>query len=219
MRPNFSKWITFDLLVDPFEIKNLLDTLSPVHLISLQNAQPETPFLMTQDQFLEVYSYYISQLQSQKTPSLESFKKAFYLMISSSFDKIFIRKLENGKEFLVTAKPLIEVKPISLVFSQVDQSLRAAPYHPDGILWGLRFSFPQLMQNPSTLETEDIRKDNSLEAALFVKLRRWVREYTLATPFIIDSKKINLPVRLGKNCLSWINFHPDLKKFNIQVAQ
>ncbi len=41
--------------------------------------------------------------------------------------------------------------------------------------------------------------------------KQWVRDNTRATPFSVEGKKINATMRLGKNCFSWINHHPQLK--------
>jgi hypothetical protein len=46
--------------------------------------------------------------------------------------------------------------------------------------------------------------------SLFLALSRWVRQNTLPTPIFDGAKRINLPVRLGKRCFSWIGNHPRL---------
>ena len=102
------------------------------------------------------------------------------------------------------------MKPICLALSQVDQSIRPAPISPNGILWGLSFSFPQIIQKAKTIDIEQIDFQKNENGSLFKKIRKWIRDNTKATPFIINSKKLNSPIRLGKNCFSWINNHPQL---------
>jgi hypothetical protein len=55
------------------------------------------------------------------------------------------------------------------------------------------------------------------EGALFRKIQLWSREATRATPFVLEGKRINVPIRIGKNCLSWIGNHPQLQSQNIGV--
>lgn len=213
----FSKWITLDLLIDEVEISNLIFSLSSIFLVSPQNATPETPFLLKKEIFLDAYASYISDLKSGKTPPFNGFKKFFYMMISANLDGLFIRSIGKDKEALAINAPLIEVKPISLVLSKVDQSIRTSAVSPEGILWGLSFSFPQIIQDPKTLHSSQIDLQNHPTGQCFKKIRSWLRSNTRATPFIIGSKKVNASVRLGKNCFEWINFHPELRKQNILV--
>ena len=217
MQARFSKWISVDLLIDEKEFDGLISSCNPMHLISTHNAAPKTPFLVDKKKLIKVYSSYISELKSGKLPAFDDYKKYFYLMISANLDGVFIRKIGKDKQGLIFNAPLIEVKPICLVVSNVDQSIRPMPVHPDGILWGLRFSFPQIIQDAKTLKSEQIDFQKHPTGNLFKQIRSWIRQNTRATPFIIDSKKVNHPVRLGKNCFEWINNHPQIKKSSICI--
>jgi hypothetical protein len=52
---------------------------------------------------------------------------------------------------------------------------------------------------------------------LFKRLQQWVRSHTIATPFEVEGKKINVPIRIGKRCLNWIHVHPQLRAKGIRV--
>jgi hypothetical protein len=52
---------------------------------------------------------------------------------------------------------------------------------------------------------------------LFHQIQRWMRGATIPTPFLVDGKGVNVPLRLGKRCLSWINTHAQLKAKGIRV--
>jgi hypothetical protein len=48
-------------------------------------------------------------------------------------------------------------------------------------------------------------------------MQQWVRSHTIATPFEVEGKKVNVPIRLGKECLSRINSHPQLQAKGLRV--
>jgi hypothetical protein len=87
------------------------------------------------------------------------------------------------------------------------------------ITWGLQFSYPQVFQDPKSKSFSKVT--NTLEfpnTALFLAQQKWMRQNTLPTPLIVQGKKINLPVRLGKRCFSWIEKHPHLIEKGFQIA-
>ena len=53
--------------------------------------------------------------------------------------------------------------------------------------------------------------------AVFKKMQQWTRMYTIATPFEVEGKKVNVPIRLGKQCLQWIHHHPQLQAKGLRV--
>jgi len=81
------------------------------------------------------------------------------------------------------------------------------------VFWGIQMSYPQIYQDPKTMELMEIEESPNME--LFQKIRGWVRDATRATPFIVEGKRVNSPIRIGKNCLSWIGRHPQLRVLQI----
>ncbi len=194
LQARFSKWISIDLLIDPAEMGQLLDICTPIFLLTMQNINSENPFILAKEQFLQVYADYIHKLRQGLVPTYNDYKKVFHLFLSANLDQIFLKSLTVDKSTLVFNCPLIEVKPISLLVSKADHSIRSSPVTPDGILWGLRFSFPQLMQDAHSLETQKIDFQTHYNGLLFKKIRKWVRDFTTPISFIFDAKKITLPV-------------------------
>lgn len=213
----FSKWISLDALIDENEMQDFLLHLNPLLLLTSQNLSEKNPFKLESDHFLQIYKSYISCLKKSEMPEYRDFKKYFYLFLSSNTNDIYIRKIGEKKEALTINSPLVEVKPICLTISSVDQSIRVMPLNPNGILWGFRFSFPQIIQKGGGHDIEQIDFQKHPNGQLFKRLRTWMRENTKPTPFIINEKKVNLPIRLGKKCFSWINYHPQFNEL-IKVA-
>ncbi len=210
--PNFSRWVSLDFLIDLDEMKAFLKELDPFHLLSSTPIQKEDPFYLSQEDFLDAYSYYISELKEGRIPELARYKFYFHLFLTTHLDGIFRRAVSEEKEILKIEIPTLLVRPICLNFSRVDQSIRVGPLNPEGILWGLQISFPQLIQKARSPEIEPIKPQNDPNAMLFKKVRGWIRTHTKPALFKVSGKEISVPIRLGKKCLSWINSHPQFKE-------
>lgn len=83
------------------------------------------------------------------------------------------------------------------------------------LFWGVQFSYPQIFMDSGDPKKVDGSFANT---SLFQEIRRWARDETRATPFLFQGERINVPIRLGKNCFSWINRHPQLLQYNLGVA-
>ena len=87
---------------------------------------------------------------------------------------------------------------------------------PGSIHWGIQFSYPQIFQRGNVF-TKVSDPQQFPNTSLFTKLVQWLRTHTVPTTFIWEGKKIATPFRLGKQCFSWINAHPQLKEHGIFV--
>ena len=88
----------------------------------------------------------------------------------------------------------------------------------DCITWGLQFSYPQIYQDPVTLEISKADRNEELSnSELFKNLIRWQRLTTRPTPFLTEKGLENIPIRIGKSCFSWINNHPQFIEAKIKV--
>jgi hypothetical protein len=115
--------------------------------------------------------------------------------------------------------PIIQLQAHTLFYSQLDGQVRSMVRGEGEIHWGIQFSYPQIYQNAQTGQIEKIEDNEKFpNTALFRRLQRWVRDHTRATPLEVGGKRVNLPARLGKQCFSWINRHPQLLAAGIRVA-
>src|SRR5262249_6774145 len=84
------------------------------------------------------------------------------------------------------------------------------------INWGIQFSYPQLFSDPNTKEVLRVTEGTLFpNTALFKTLQRWIRSHTIPTPMQTPTGPLNLSVRIGKECLAWINAHPQLRSKNL----
>lgn len=213
-----SKWISVDVLLDIEEMSDLIQQLDPFFLISPQNANPQTPYLLSSSEFLLAYQGYIGSLQRGKITEIQEQKKFFYLMMMPHLSGVYLKPITQEKKALIFKSPYIEIKPITLIVSPIDHSIRPMPGLSQGVLWGMRFSCPQIVQQIESHEVETISFQEHPLGKMFKSLREWIRHHTRPTPFIIHSKKINLPIRLGKNCSKWIHQHPQFDQYQLKVG-
>jgi hypothetical protein len=107
---------------------------------------------------------------------------------------------------------VVQVQAHCFTYSSLDGVFRPMSMGVGSVFWGLQFSYPQIYQDAKTMELCEVE-----EGTLFRKIQLWSREATRATPFIVEEKRINSPIRIGKKCLSWIGRHPQLCQQNIGI--
>ncbi|MBS0623064.1 MAG: hypothetical protein JSS62_00405 [Verrucomicrobia bacterium] len=209
---NAAQWIKLPVLLNLAEMDLLWQMLGEFKLFQvgmvLTQGQGET----TKEQFLDEYAKYLEQLKEGQIPST----RFFALICSITETAIKRQNLHEGKEIIRPVLPVIQIQPHQLQIDKATMSCRSMVYGVDTIPWGLVFSYPHLFEDPvtHTILTVD---DSFPNTALFQKLRRFIREYTRPTPFIFNGQKVNVPIRLGKQCFSWISHTPWLRQQGVEV--
>lgn len=209
-----SKWVKYPVLLDSEEMLSLLSSLGTflIGVVSQKVLQKEA--LMSTQAFLDVYTEYVSSLQSGRVPREEVVRAAFSTVWTVSSEALCFMKV--GEFYLLKpARPVIQLQMHQFFYSEVDGAFHPMSLGPTSITWGIQFSYPQWFQDPKTGQISRVGNGEE-NTALFASLVRWLRSHTLPTPFCVNGKRINSPIRLGKNCLSWVNRHPQLAP-NIQV--
>jgi hypothetical protein len=212
-----SKWLTVQALLDIDEIEELFQILRNFKLYIIGSVIDINETEMPLEKFLNVYRSYVNALKEGIVPNELEYRPIFTSVVSASSDFIKSVPVNEGKQIIRVVKPVIQLQPHRLGYSVVEEKFRPMVKGKDSIAWGIQFSYPQLYQ-----EGEEVIKVDASElfpnTALFHILQKWMRQKTIPTPFIVDGKKMNVPIRLGKNCFSWINRHPQLIEKNITVA-
>lgn len=173
---------------------------------------------ISKNTFLTIYGNYIDHLMQGKLPDPTFYRTAFSPAITVSTDTLFTIPVGDDRQIIRISKPVIQLQAHNMDYSTVDKKFHSMVFGMDSIPWGIQFSYPQLYQDNQTKQVEIIKKSQEFpNTILFQTLQKWMRQNTIPTPFIAENTSINLPIRLGKECLSWINHHPSLVKKNITV--
>jgi hypothetical protein len=208
-----SKFLKIQVLCDAQELEALFDLIEPFWLFPLTGLTDG--MAISREKFLQTYNIWIEGLKKGKIPTDTELRSVLAAALTKDLDALWMQKVPNDKYLIKIAKPIVHAQAHYFTYSSIDEVFRPMTMGINSIFWGIQFSFPQVYQDPKTMALLEV--EDSVNADLFQSIRKWSREYTRATPFVVKDKRTNSPIRIGKNCFSWINNHPQLKESNISV--
>ena len=212
-----SKWIRISAFLDPEEIggffAELGGSLHPLGKI-ISIADSEIPL----SYFLSVYEGWIHNLLKGSSPQEEELRKVLACAWTRSTDVLYLQKVREDRFLVRIREPVVQINAHFFRYSALDQEFRSKTFGQDAIFWGLEFSYPFLMQNAKTKQIQVVSMDFK-NTDLFSRLRKWIRNHTRPTPFLVDGRKVFVPMRIGKAVEKWIRQHPSLKEQNLKVCR
>jgi hypothetical protein len=213
-----SKWLQMQALLDADEMEMLLTSLGEIQIFIPGRVIKKGEERISPTKFLQTYSEYVKTLQQGKVPEDALFRSYFSSIWTLSSEVVFSVNVDDERHLLRVAAPAVQLQLHRLGYSELEGKFRPMIFGKDSIDWGIQFSYPQLFQNPQTHQTEKVDISPAFpNTLLFQQLQRWFRSNSQPTPFVVQGKKVNVPIRLGKNCFSWINRHPQLVEKNMKV--
>lgn len=212
-----SKWQKIPVLIDVDEMQSLFAFLGEFWMVQISGLIPFGREKISQDEFLEVYENYILALKNGKILVDARMRSCFSSVWTLFLDALYAVKVNETQCLVKVIKPVVQLQSHRCDYSHADETFRSMVLGMDSISWGLQFSFPQIYQNEH-MEILTVKGEEFLNTVLFKKIQQWIRGNTVATPFEVEGKKMNVPIRLGKKCFEWINSHPQLKAKNIRVS-
>jgi hypothetical protein len=208
-----SKFLKHQVLCDAAELQQLFDVLGDFSIYPLTGLVSGAP--IEANTFVQEYSSWIEELKQGRVPNEVQLRRILACALTAETDALWKFEVPGNRFIIKPSKPVVQVQAHFFTYSPIDGVFRPMTMGQNNIFWGLQFSFPQIYQDPKTMEFHEI--DESLNTDLFQKIKQWARDTTRATPFIVEEKRVYVPIRLGKNCFSWIHHHPQLIQQNIGV--
>lgn len=213
-----SKWLSSQVLLHFDEMSALLNALGPFYLYSTGSIVKRGEEGYTKEQFLTFYKEYITALQQGVVPDEAYFRRPFSSVLTMTPEALYAIPIEADMQLIRIAKPIIQLQAHRMDYSKADGKFRSMTFGGDSISWGVQFSYPQLYQDGKTKEIHQVDSSEKCpNTSLFRTFQLWIRNNTIPTSFLLEGKKISIPVRIGKQCLSWINQHPQLSKRGLTV--
>jgi hypothetical protein len=213
-----SKWQKCPVLLDVNEMGELFKALGSFWIIQISGLIPTGQEIIGQEAFLEVYSHYIDSLKRGENTTDSRLRPYFSSVLTTNLESLYTVTINETHGLVKVHQPVIQLQGHRFDYSFADGKFRSMVLGYDSILWGLQFSYPHLYQNDQ-LEVFTVREGAQFpNTALFKQLQKWMRMHTIATPIEVEGKRVNVPIRLGKQCLSWINSHPQLKAKGLHIA-
>lgn len=214
-----SKWLDFQFLIDEIEMESLLNTLGDFEIFQVGTVCKVGEGSISKEKFLHHYKNYVECLKSGVLPNEKEFRPHFSSVFTAASDHLFQILVGDNRRIIRVQKPVLQLQVNNIAYSPIEGKFRGLVFGKDSILWGLQISYPQLFQDAMTKDVFDVLKHPQfLNTILLRQLQQWLRKNTIPTPFQVDKMQINVPIRLGKGCLSWINSHPQLVESNIRVV-
>lgn len=213
-----TKWLTSQVLLDADEMQELFNALGDFYIFQTSGVCKTDEGSISRNEFIAAYRDCISMLQKGLQPNEGPYRKLFSSVLTVSLDTLYAIPLADNQHLIRISKPVIQMQIHHMDYSQADSKFRSMVFGSDSIWWGIQFSYPQLYQNQQTHQAEQVVISTTFpNTQLYRDLQYWIRHHTIPTPMILNQQTVNLPMRLGKNCLSWINCHPQLIKKGLQV--
>jgi len=211
-----SKWLKLQVLVERSSLMALFQHLGDFEIYLTGKLTHKGGGIIPQTEFLDVYERYILDLKQGLAPDERSFAPYFSCVLSATPEAVYGIYTPTDQQLIRVAKPVIQMQAHTIDYSPRDGKLRSMVFGVDSVQWGIQFSYPQLyLENNEVVQA--LHQTEYPNTILFKKLQEWVRMNTLPTPFEIEGKKQNAPVRIGRECLAWINTHPQLQKKGLRV--
>lgn len=217
-----SKWLQVQALLSLHELADLFTFLEAsiglFFLYSCGAVCNKDKGKLSKEDFLLTYKGYIEDLMEGRIPDLAYYRSLFSPIMTVTTEALFTIPVGEDRQIIRVSKPVIQLQAHHMDYSLVDKKFHSMVFGRDSIAWGIQFSFPQLYQDNQTKQVEIVKKSVAFpNAALFQFLQKWMRQQTIPTPFIADGLITKVPIRLGKDCLTWINLHPQLISKNLKV--
>lgn len=212
-----SKWSKLQVLISIQELQALFKTRPSIRIFSIRGIVEKTAIETSQEHFIQSYARWIKKLQEGEVPSREDLNTITGSVMTEDLDALYLLKV-NDSYLVKPRKPVVLVQAHFMGYSQSDHLFRPMIHGENTLFWGLQFSYPQIFQCPETRSFVKVDKSESFRNTdLFHSIRKWLREVSRPTPFIINGKKINIPMRLGKDCFSWIKAHKQLQEQGLVI--
>ena len=198
-----SKALKHQLLVDGQEMEDLFQALGNFSIYNVSGIAGSDFGCISHETFLQKYSQYVELLKSGSEPCDAEFRYFFSSIFTVDDASLYAVEVKPGRYLIKAISPVLQLQLHRFSFSALDEKFHPMVLGTGSRSWGIHFSYPQLFQDPKTLEFSNTR--NCPNTALYKKLALWTRANTLPAPFLYQGRRLTAPIRLGKNCFSWHN--------------
>jgi len=189
----------------------LLDSLpQTISIYQMGTLAQKKEVSLSKQELVEIYGNYLSGQEVSN----------FHYLITCSKDSIYQSELDDGRVLIKPKLPSIGLSLHSFSYLPEAKEIKPSAFGSNTIRWGVKFSYPQIYQDPKTGEIFNVLNNPLFEnSQLFSCLQKKIREMTLPAFFQIEEQLLKTPLRLGRACFDWINDHPQLKQRKIRVRK
>jgi hypothetical protein len=211
-----SKWLKHQVLLDSSEMEELCRHLATFHFFNVSEIKPLQDLELSLEQFLKSYQEYIDVLKDGRIPLDRQIQRHLSCALTTDANTLYAHVIGAEKYMAKPLKPLVQMQQHRFFPSKTAGTINPMVMSHESIHWGVQLAYPQIFFDGALYSKVS---DETLfpNTALFTKLVKWLRAQTVPTTFLWDDKKISTPIRLGKQCFSWIHHHKQLKEQGIAI--
>jgi hypothetical protein len=209
-----AKWLKIPMLIDGDECQALLEELGDVLLAPLGQLVIREEAEWKASQLVKEVGKWVFALQEGR-----EVEPRLALALSREPEALWMHEVRPERYLIKVSRPVVIVQPHYFTYSALDGEIRSMSMGPGAIFWGMQFSFPQVYQVDRDVDSGGLVEVE--EGELFRQIRRWAREATRPTPFLLppDGRRVNHPMRIGKRCMGWVSRHPGLLREGLHVVE
>ncbi|HUD02379.1 MAG TPA: hypothetical protein VMR37_08615, partial [Rhabdochlamydiaceae bacterium] len=211
-----SKWLKHQVLLDVAEMEELCRHLAPFHFFNVSEITTLTDLELPLERFLQSYREYIDILKAGRVPLDRQIQRHLSCALTVDANSLYAHAVQPEKYMAKPLKPLVQMQLHRFFPSKTAGTINPMVMSHASIHWGIQLAYPQIFFDGALYSKVS---DETLfpNTALFTKLVKWLRAQTVPTTFLWDHKKISTPIRMGKQCFTWINNHAQLKEQGITI--
>jgi hypothetical protein len=209
-----SKWLKHYVLLDSSEMERLISHVRPLYFFDVSTLTALEKIALPEEQFLSSYHAYIVALRAGQP--LEKLPRELSSALSVTPEALYVHEVQPGRYMAKPLKPLVQLQPHRFFHSKIAKTIHSQVMGPDSISWGLQIAYPQIFFDEGNYSKVHNTPDFP-NTSLFTHIAKWLRLHTVPTTFVFEDQKITTPLRLGKECFSWIANHPQLQKQGLAV--
>lgn len=157
----------------------------------------------------EYASLYAKALAGERLPSVALSKDSSSMAKTVVGDKAVFRPI----------LPVVQIQPLKVGYSAIDGKFRTMVFGPDAFFWGVQISYPQIFTDGTGMVYQTLDEKKFPDASIFRACQKWVRRNSVPTTFLVEGRRVRVPIRIGKKCISWVNNFEPLKRQKIEVVE
>ena len=215
-RFSVSKWLKHQVLLDMTEMEEFCQHLSPFYFFNVSEITSLPDLELPLEKFLKSYQEYIDILKAGRVPLDRQIQRHLSCALTADSEALYAQAVQPEKYMAKPVKPVIQMQQHRFFPSKTAGTINPMVMSHESIHWGIQVAYPQIFFDGALYSKVS---DEKLfpNTALFTKLVKWLRSQTVPTTFLWDDLKISTPLRLGKQCFSWIHNHAQLKEQGITI--
>jgi hypothetical protein len=213
-----SKWLKHQMLISSGEMAGLFKSIGPCFICHASGPAACPDLFPAPEIILEAYRGYVDTIKASATLDEKRLRRLFCNYLTYDLRSIYGVKVSEDRMILKPILPVVQMQLHHFFPSKIDGKFHSMVMAQDSVHWGIQLSYPQIFEDPKTHQFFKVTESDQFpNTILFKKVIQWIRSHAVPTPMVFQGVRTRVPFRIGKECFSFVNKHPQLKVHDIVV--